>query len=207
MRFISLLLGRWVYKPYSSFIKLFLLLKGIDVGKNFYIQGIPLLKIRGSAKNIKFGDNVSINGNIDIRNRENGSIVIEDDVSIDNECRLVSANNAKLTLKRGSRIGCYCIFNCGTDVVVGSNTLIAGFCYIQSSNHGLRKDEIIKKQKHTYGVIHIGNDCWIASHATITAGVTLGNGAVVGANAVVTKDLEPFSINVGIPAKKIKERL
>ena len=207
LKIISLIFGNWIFIPYSFLIKLLLKSKGIKIGSNFYIQGIPNLKLRGTSSNVVIGNNVSIYGNIDIRNRENGEILVEDNVRFDTDCRLVAANHSKLIFKNGSRIGCYNIFNCGSDVSIGSNTLIAGFCYIQSSNHGLRKDELIKNQKHTYGGISIGNDCWIGSHVIITAGVTLQDGAVVGANAVVTKDLDSYTINVGVPAIKISERV
>ena len=52
----------------------------------------------------------------------------------------------------------------------------------------------------------IGNDVWIGYGASILEGVTIGDGAIVGARSLVTKDLEPYSINVGIPAKKIGYR-
>ena len=83
MSFLSLIFGEWIYKPYSKIIHIILLLKGIKVEKNLYIQGLVKLKIRGKSKDIKIGDTVSINGNIDIRNRENGKIIIDQEVSID----------------------------------------------------------------------------------------------------------------------------
>lgn len=52
----------------------------------------------------------------------------------------------------------------------------------------------------------IGNDVWVGMSATIMGGVTIGNGAIVSANAVVTKDVEPYSIVGGVPAKRIKYR-
>ena len=58
------------------------------------------------------------------------------------------------------------------------------------------------KEKNTI----IGNDVWIGVNATILQGVKVGNGAIIGANAVVTKDVESYSIVVGNPAKKIKYR-
>lgn len=204
--FLALVFGWSIYKINSLIVKSLLVLRGIKVGRNFYIQGIPFLKIRGPVCNIQIGDNVSIYGNIDLRNRENGSIVIEDNVSFDKECRLVAANDAVLRFKRGADIGGYNIFNCGTNVTIGHDTMIAGFCYVQSSNHGKSKDQTIKSQNHTYGEISIGDDCWLASHVTVTSGVRIEKGAIVGANSVVTKDLEDYSINVGIPAKKINVR-
>lgn len=52
----------------------------------------------------------------------------------------------------------------------------------------------------------IGNDVWIGSHSLILGGVTIGDGAVVAAGAVVTKDVEPYTIVGGVPAKPIKKR-
>jgi virginiamycin A acetyltransferase len=56
------------------------------------------------------------------------------------------------------------------------------------------------------GDIHIGNDVWIGYKATIMAGVTIGDGAIIAANSIVVKDVEPYSIVGGNPAKEIKKR-
>ena len=59
---------------------------------------------------------------------------------------------------------------------------------------------------YTKGDIIIGNDVWIGEGALIPGGVTIGNGAIITARAVVTKDVEPYSIVGGVPAKHIKYR-
>lgn len=56
------------------------------------------------------------------------------------------------------------------------------------------------------GDTNVGNDVWIGYDAVIMAGVTIGDGAVVGTRAVVTKDVEPYSIVGGVPAKEIRKR-
>ena len=56
------------------------------------------------------------------------------------------------------------------------------------------------------GNINIGNDVWIGYNATIMAGVTIGDGAIVAANATVIKDVAPYSIVGGNPASEIKKR-
>ena len=56
------------------------------------------------------------------------------------------------------------------------------------------------------GDINIGNDVWIGYNATIMAGVTIGDGAIIAANSTVIKDVEPYSIVGGNPAKEIKKR-
>nr|WP_319503814.1 CatB-related O-acetyltransferase [Bacteroides graminisolvens] len=56
------------------------------------------------------------------------------------------------------------------------------------------------------GDIVIGNDVWIGFEAVIMAGVTIGDGAIIASRAVVTKDVEPYSIVGGVPAKPIRKR-
>lgn len=56
------------------------------------------------------------------------------------------------------------------------------------------------------GNIHIGNDVWIGYNATIMAGVHIGDGAIIAANSTITKDVEPYTIVGGNPAKKIRKR-
>ena len=55
-------------------------------------------------------------------------------------------------------------------------------------------------------LVSIGNDVWIGDRVTILDGITIGDGAIIGSNSLVTKDIEPYTINVGIPAKAIKNR-
>ena len=62
-------------------------------------------------------------------------------------------------------------------------------------------DAIISK-----GNINIGNDVWLASSCVILSGVTIGNGAVVGANSVVSRNIGPYEIHVGNPATFVKNR-
>lgn len=205
--FLALITNKKYWKFHSLIIKFILKMYGIKVGKNFYCEGVPKLKIRGKASNIIIGDNVNFFGNVDLRNRENGKIIIEDDVSIDNDVRIVSANDAVCHIKKGVGIGGYCIFNCGVDVEIGENSLLAGFIYIQSSEHGTNKNELIKNQSHTYGKIIIGEDCWLGADCMIAKNVVLQKGCIVGAKAFLRNcEFDEYSIIAGIPAKKIGER-
>ena len=52
----------------------------------------------------------------------------------------------------------------------------------------------------------IGRDCWIGAYSIIMCGVNIGDGCIIAAGSVVTKDVEPYSIYGGVPAKKIKDR-
>lgn len=203
LRFLAFLFSRKIYVPWSYIIKFILQYKGVKVGSNFYIEGTPYLKIRGKYSNITIGNNVKIFGNIDFRNRENGKIVIGNNVEIDNDCRLVAANNAMLELKDNCFIGSYNIFNAGEDIIIGSWTISGGFVHMQSSNHGMAKDQKIWLQKHNYGKITLGEDVWLGASCTILQGVKIGTGAVIASKAVVTKDVDSYCIVGGVPAREI----
>lgn len=66
--------------------------------------------------------------------------------------------------------------------------------------------ECVMVNEKEHSAIVIGNDCWINSNVTFTSGVTVGDGAVVLAGAVVTRDVPPYAIVAGVPAKVIKYR-
>jgi len=206
MRFLAALLGRWVYRLSSPVVALVLRCRGVRVGRGFYIEGFPYLKLNGCRGAVMIGDGVRVHGAIDLRTRENGQIQIDDGVTLDRDCRLVAAAEAVLHLQTGADVGCFTIFNCGADVTVGKGVLISGFCYIQSSGHGIARSIPIREQPHHRAAIVIGEEAWLAAHVAVLPGVTIGMGAVVGAHSVVTHSLESFSINVGIPARQIAER-
>ena len=205
--FLALMTNKKYWLFHSWVIRNILKVYGIQVGKKFYIEGVPKLKLKGNARDIIIGNNVSIFGDIDIRNREKGKIVIEDGVSIDNDCRFVAANDAVLKIGKRTSIGSFCVFNCGTDVSIGEDCLISGMIFIQSSQHSFAKGSLIRDQRHTYGRISIGNDVWIAANAAIMKDVVLEDGCVVGAKSLVKAGrYEKNSILAGTPAVKIKER-
>jgi len=183
-----------------------MILRGIEVGKGFYVEKTPILRIDGKAKNIKIGTNVKFMGEVELKVRENGKILISDNCKIDKDVRLLAANDATLSIGENSGIGAYSILNCGADVSIGKKVLLAGFVYVQSSNHAMDKSKFIKDQGHTYGKIVISDDVWLASHVSVMPGVTIAKGAVVGSKAVVTKDVAEYKIVAGVPAKEISER-
>ena len=76
----------------------------------------------------------------------------------------------------------------------------------QDSRHSGPTKRFAKNSLPKTKTTFIGNDVWIGRGATIKAGVTIGDGAVVGSGAVVTKDVIPYSIVVGVPAKEIRKR-
>ncbi len=169
-------------------------------------MGIPNMKIRGKPENVIIGNDVIIGGDIDIRNRENGKIIISDNVVIDHNCRFVAANNATITIGLHSKIGSNNTYNCGASLTIGEKCVTAGMVYINTSDHMFLKSACILDQGYTHAPVVLEDDVWIGGNVVINKGITLGKGAIVGANAVVTKDLPAYSINIGIPAKTIRYR-
>src|SRR4051812_7108486 len=94
--FCALLFGPRYWKLHSVVIRALLRLRGVKVGRGFYTEGVPKLKLRGKPENVIFGDNVSVLGDIDLRNRENGRIVFHDRVTIERDCRFVSAREGTI---------------------------------------------------------------------------------------------------------------
>ena len=89
------------------------------------------------------------------------------------------------------------------EIHIGNNCLIGPDVGIYTAGHRLEPEG---RMLDVYGLpIAIGNDVWIGGHSTILPGVSIGDGAVVAAGAVVTKDVEPNTIVGGVPAKVIKK--
>lgn len=92
-------------------------------------------------------------------------------------------------------------------VFIGDRTLVGYGTKILSSNHNVPKlPGRIFDSGHTKAPVRIGKDAWLGANCIILPGVTIGNGAIVAAGSVVTKDVPPNVFVGGIPAKIIKER-
>lgn len=105
-------------------------------------------------------------------------------------------------------IGKYCSIAKRVNIGLGYHpTSFISSCPIFYSKTNPLKQNIVKKQSFIdTKSTTIGNDVWIGVNAVILDGVRIGDGAVIGANSVVTKDVEPYSIVGGVPAKLIRKR-
>jgi acetyltransferase-like isoleucine patch superfamily enzyme len=126
-------------------------------------------------------------------------VVIYPGVWITPGCNLIIEDNVDLAKD--------VLVNSSGSVFIGARTLIGYRTQILSANHTIPPKGVpfpISGDK--YGQITIQKDVWIGANCIITAGVTIGVGAVIAAGSVVTKDVESFAIVGGVPAILIRFR-
>jgi maltose O-acetyltransferase len=93
-------------------------------------------------------------------------------------------------------------------ITIGNNVMIAAGVRLITRKHGFGDIERpMSEQRYTSAPIIIEDDVWIGFQAIILPGVTIGRSSIVGAGAVVTRDVEPLSIVVGVPAHLLRRRL
>ncbi len=144
-------------------------------------------------------------GNIDIplSNR----VVIGEQCHISSGVSFVINPSGSVTI--GNRVyigkGCFICSNIG--IIIGDNTMLAEYVSIIDADHGINKNSVpIRDQDLKSAPIRIGNDVWIGRGCAVLEGISIGNGAVIGANSVVTRDIPPFAIACGTPARVKKYR-
>ena len=93
-----------------------------------------------------------------------------------------------------------------SQIFIGDNTIIGPGSFITSDNHGVKKDQLIRDQHGAEKSIQIGSDVWMGAYSIVLPGVQIGDGAVIAAGSVVTKNVENYSIVGGVPAKQLGER-
>lgn len=118
-------------------------------------------------------------------------------------CRRVEILLPKgLKLGDGVAVGWYAELDARGGITVGHDTNISSHVKLITGSHDINDPEFTAD----FLPIHIGHHCWIGTGAMILQGVSIGDGAVVAAGAVVCKDVEPWTVVGGIPAKKIQDR-
>lgn len=101
-----------------------------------------------------------------------------------------------------STINSGCVIDTRGTITIGDCVNIAGYVQIWTAEH----DPDSPGHEVRWGPVTIGDYAWIATRATILPGVSIGEGAVVAAGSVVTKDVAPYTIVAGVPARKVRDR-
>lgn len=112
-------------------------------------------------------------------------------------------------LRVGNRVSIqhYCMISCYGGVTIGDDVSIAHNCTILSSSHPYDMPGVrIRDGEIVAAPVTIGSDVWIGCRAVVLGGVSIGKGCVIGAGAVVTKDVPDGTVVAGVPARIIKHR-
>lgn len=113
----------------------------------------------------------------------------------------------KITVGDGCWIGIRNSFACIDSIEIGNNVLFAGYVHITDHSHGFEdiNTPVMKQPLISKGGVVIEDQCWLGFGCEILSGVHIGKHSVVAARAVVTKDVPPYSVVAGNPARIIKQ--
>lgn len=136
---------------------------------------------------------------------DGGRIVIGRNTSIASGAHIV-AGGGQITLGQSCFVGVGSMVIAKNCVFIGDDVLMAEYVVIRDQDHAVCTRPI-RSAGFVTAPIHIGCDVWIGSKATVLRGVTVGNGAVIGAHALVRNDVPAYALAVGVPARAIKSLL
>ena len=120
---------------------------------------------------------------------------------LDTSARIIDPWN--LTMGELSSLGEHCCIRCRDKVTIGETSCLGSAVYILTDSHNISSPNF---EMQTAPIV-IGSNVWIATRATISKGITIGEGAVIGAESLVIKNVEPWTVVGGNPAKFIKKRI
>ena len=178
-----------------------------QMGKLIYIQhGVEFL----GTSAIEMGNGVYIfkGVRLDAQGHPNNKISLGNGVALERYIDIGCLDNTCISIGEETFIGPnVCIAGPG-NIKIGKHCMIASHSGIYANNHKFASvTQPIKYQGIPRQGIEIQDDCWLGHGVTVVDGVTIGKGSVIGAGSVVTKDIPPYSVSVGIPARVIKSRV
>lgn len=183
-RFLFTFRWKCLFNLNSSYRKFWLRLAGMHIGKRTFLRKIYITW----PQQVYVGENCNFEHNIYFK--------------FDGIWKTGYAIN----IGHNVFIGSNCEFNISKSIIIGNNTLIASGCRFIDHDHGTKLGELIGKQPPVELSINVGSDVWLGCNVVVLKGVTIGDGAVVAAGAVVTKNIPCREIWGGVPAKKISIR-
>lgn len=165
------------------------------------------LTIRHPHK-IRIGDGVIIDDYclVDAKGRTNNGIVIGDNVFV-GRGSILCCKDGDIEIESGVNISFNCELFSSRRLVVGQGCMIAAYCYLMSGgSYDYQSQAIGFAQQDGYakGPTLIGEGCWLGAKVVVLDGVSVGERAVLGAGAVVTKNIPSHTVAVGVPAKVVE---
>jgi acetyltransferase-like isoleucine patch superfamily enzyme len=224
-KYINLFIGKnsfWHFLKYEWVIFLFSWIPGalgLFLRRIFYPlifgkvgKGVVFghhITLRHSHK-ISIGDNSFIDDYVvlDAKGEENEGIIIGENVIIGRNT-ILSCKGGSIYLKDYANISSNCSLLSETRISIGKYAFLAGQCYlVAGGNHRFERTDIpiMLQPSMNKGGINVEDDCWLGTSVVVLDGVSLGKGCVLGAGAVVTQSFPSYTVAVGCPARKIKDR-
>ena len=169
--------------------------QGVELGKSARLAAGVDFNLGGGFRNC-------------LRNpRAQGQIILGDGAWVERGAVLWAFDGSIVT-RRNVYLGPYVTIYGHGGVEIGDDTLVSMKATILSSNHSVpEQGRIIREQADELLPTKVGRDVWIGANAVILGGVTIGDGAVVAAGAVVTKDVEAGAIVAEVPARFVRRRI
>lgn len=146
------------------------------------------------GKGVRFGRAVTVSG----------QVTLEDGVEIGANTSLTADGDASIEIGARTFISGGCVIAARERVRIGPESMVAELVSIRDHDHD--PDQPPKSGRTLVAPVSIGARVWIGAKATVTRGVTIGDDAVVGANALVAHDVEGRSIVGGVPARLIRRK-
>lgn len=141
-----------------------------------------------------------------LRLEKGASLEVQGDFSFAHGCDICAFENARIELGKNSYLNEGCEIRCKQSVTIGDNTAIARRVMILDTDAHTLLSENGRKNIVT-APVKIGNNVWIGTGCIVLKGVTIGDGAVIAAGAVIHKNIPPHCLAGGVPAKVIKENI
>lgn len=157
----------------------------LEIGDRVCLFRDVQINCTGQGNKIKLGNLVCLDSGIILRAHDGGQIEIGENTYIGPYASIVGHGKVK----------------------IGKDCRIASHSSICAHNYNFREStKKIREQGVNFKGITIEDDCWLGSGVRVVDGVTIAEGSVIGTGSVVTKDIPPYSIAVGVPAKVISKR-
>ena len=170
-----------------------------------FIRRARLIYLRARFSRAHFGARNDIRAGFKLRLAPNARFQTGEACVLDTDTTIECAGNLNI----GSRVifGHHCTIGCKESIEIGDDCLLAEMVSIRDHDHNFaRLDVPIRTQGATCAPVKIGRDVWLGAKVTVLRGIIIGDGAIIGANAVVTRDIPAGAIAVGIPARVVKMR-
>jgi len=151
--------------------------------------------VLGRAQHVKRAGSVAIGGHV----------MIEDQFIFADVCPDLGAQ-PKIVIGDGCSLMYRFQINAAQSVQLGNHVLAASNVLITDFDHVLQPGgtPVTRSQKFDAAPVRIGDNCWLGQNVVVAKGVTIGHDSIVGANAVVTRDVPPCSVVAGNPARVVK---